>query len=380
MKKLQRSVERFKGNTLGLDLHKKMIQHSLLDAAGDEVSNESMPSTATALTKLIDKLTADGTALQVVIEASGCFVWAYDLLASRLGADHVHVAAPSKVKVIAQSGEKTDANDAWWLAYLQYERRLPQAMVAVGDLRELRVVCREYRSVVDERSDLMRRLRSHLAQLNRNPGKNDLKTVSGRVKVAELVRQVKDEHGQRGMAISRLWDRIKVMDEEVEYWSAQRKLLAKKFDEVQLLEEEMSGVGEVTASIVFSELGHPARYRSAKAYAKATGLTPGYRCSGGRHVGQPITRMGSSHVRWALTRAIIACLRCTQGPGVHVKLWVMKLRRRKSTKASVVAAARKLAESIWRLFALGEAFDLARCFGARSSPAASASAVTVRPG
>ena len=163
MKKLQRSVERFKGNTLGLDLHKKMIQYSLLDVAGDEVRNESMASEAKVLTQLIDKLTADKTPLQVVIEASGCFVWAYDLLASKLGAERVHVAAPSKVKVIAQSGEKTDANDAWWLAYLQYERRLPKAMVAVGDLRELRVICREYRSVVDERSDLMRRLRSHLA-------------------------------------------------------------------------------------------------------------------------------------------------------------------------------------------------------------------------
>ncbi len=82
-----------------------------------------MSSDAAVLTNLIDKLTGDGTPLQVVIEASGCFVWAYDLLASKLGEDRVQVAAPSKVQVIAQSGEKTDANDAWWLAYLQQMSR-----------------------------------------------------------------------------------------------------------------------------------------------------------------------------------------------------------------------------------------------------------------
>ena len=165
MKKLQKSVARFKGNTLGLDVHKVMIRYSVIDASGDEVANESIRSDKVELKALIDRRRADGTPLQVVLEASGCFVWAYDVLVERLGRGHVHVAAPSKVRVIAEAGEKTDATDAWWLAYLQYEGRLPKAFVAEGDLRELRVACREHHAVVEERSDLMRRMRSHLAQL-----------------------------------------------------------------------------------------------------------------------------------------------------------------------------------------------------------------------
>lgn len=366
MKKLQRSVVRFKGITVGLDLHKKMIQYSVMNASGDETANEEMAADASSLHRLLDEVTKDGHAVQVVLEASGCFVWAYDLLAKRLGKEHVHVAAPSKVRVIAEAGEKTDATDAWWLAYLQYEGRLPHAFVAEGDLRELRIACREHRSVVDERSELVCRLRSHAAQLGVTIGKSDFKSVAGRARVSALVEQVKKDDGLRGTAMSRLWTRIQDLDDEAQYWIEQRSLLAAKFEEVKLLDEELAGVGEQLASIVYSELGDPRRYKSAKAYAKATGLTPGFRESGGKRSGLPITRQGSApggHVRWVLTRAIVSCLRCKQGAGVWIKTWVLKMRKRKSTKAAIVAAARKLAESVWRLFALGEAFDLARAFG-----------------
>ena len=106
MKKLQRRAERFKGETLGLDLHKKMIRYSVLNTAGDEVANEQIAACAAQLEGLIDRCTADGAGgrrpLQVVLEASGCFVWAYDLLVAKLGKPQVHVAAPSRGQAIAR--------------------------------------------------------------------------------------------------------------------------------------------------------------------------------------------------------------------------------------------------------------------------------------
>ena len=89
------------------------------------------------LTSLLDRLTLENVAMQVALEASGCFLWAFDLLVERLGCERVHVAAPSKVRAIADSQEKNDANDAWWLAWLMREEWLPEAFVAEGDLREL---------------------------------------------------------------------------------------------------------------------------------------------------------------------------------------------------------------------------------------------------
>jgi transposase len=240
--------------------------------------------------------------------------------------------------------------------------------VAEGDLRELRIAARELRSVTDQRSDLMRQMRSHLRQLGLSFAKSAWSSVIGRRRIDELVAQVQASHGMRGLAIARLWGRIETMNAEVGHWHEQVEKWSKKFDAVAKLQQQLPGVGPVIAATVWSELGDPRRYPRARSFAKATGLTPGYRRSGGRQSKQAITREGSSHVRWALTRAVLACLRCQRGPGLAVRQWVQRMSRRKCKKAAMVAAARKLAESIWRLFALGEAFDLAQVFGAPPPP------------
>jgi transposase len=365
MKKLHRRAERFKGWTLGLDVHKSFIQYVVLDQAGNEREGESIKSGKKELGALVERLSAEvgSGRVQVVLEACGCFVWVYDLLVEKLGRQVVHVAAPGKVKVIAQSGEKTDATDAWWLAYLQWDGRLPKAFVAEGDLRELRIAWRERRSVVEQRSDLMRRLRSHLAQLGESLGKSVWASVKGRMEVQELVERLRKEAGMRGEAVGRLWERVQGLDQEVGYWHERMVEVGKRFEEVKVIDQEIPGIGPELACAVWSELGNPQRYVSAKAFAKASGLTPSYRESGGVRRGGRMTRAGNAGVRWALTRAVVACLHCQEGPGVAVKRWVEKRLGKKSKKATIVAAARKLAEGIWRLFKFGEAFDLGRAFG-----------------
>ena len=363
MKRLSRRRPRFKGLAVGLDLHQKQTVYQAIDSHGEDAASGRIASQPQELEKLVDQLSQSGQPVSVSLEASGCFLWAYDLLVSKLGRDAVHVAAPSKVRVIADSGEKTDANDAWWLAYLLHDGRLPEAYVAEGDLRELRIATRELRSSTDERSDLMRRMRSHLAQLGLKLNKNAWSSLCGRQKTEQVAQQCRDRGEQRGVAIWRLWQRIQAMDAEVGHWREEVQRLSSRFKEVKLLDQELPGVGPVIAAAVWSELGDPRRYRSAKAFAKATGLTPGYRESAGRRSGKSITREGSAVVRWALTRAVIACSRSRRGAGVAVRQWCERMQRRKRKKMVKVAAARKLAEAVWRLFALGEAFDVARAFG-----------------
>jgi len=365
MKKLHRRPNRFDGSTLGLDLHLQFIQYSLIDQPGDEQVNDRIPNNRQSLLELIDRLESEHGPLQVVFEACGHFLWVFDLLTERLGRDRVHVAAPSKLNAIAQSQEKNDANDAWWLAYLLWDGRLPEAFVAEGALRDLRIATRELHHVTEDAADLKRQMRSHLYQLGMTLGSgSNWHSQVGHERIQKIVDEVRQTHGLRGEAIARLWDRIQVLEEEISYWDGQVKRYAAEFDQVKILKEQMPGCGERVAPTVMGELGDPRRFHSAKAYAKASGLTPGYRESGGRRSGKKkIARSGSTFVRWALTQAVMGCLRCQKGPGLAVKGWVNRLARRKGKKAAIVAAARKLAECIWRLFNLGEVFDLARAFG-----------------
>ncbi len=112
MKKLTRKPVRFKGLTIGMDVHKAFIEFCVLDEHGDECADGRIKSTREELEGLLARFSSQE--LQVSLEACGCFLWIFDELAERLGRERVHAAQPAKLHVIAQSMHKTDATDAWW--------------------------------------------------------------------------------------------------------------------------------------------------------------------------------------------------------------------------------------------------------------------------
>lgn len=359
MKKLTRKVTSFKGWTMGLDVHKQFIEYCVLNDKGDEALNGRISSSQKDLELLLENVKKKTSALQVCLEACGCFIWIFDALVEKLGRQPVHVAQASRIHMIANSMEKNDANDAWWLAYLLHEGRLPEAFVAEGDLRDLRIASRELRSWTDLRSDLLRRFKSHFAQAGLKVPKNWHASKKGRQKAEEVIKQVK---GERKQALNALFKQIGKLSRQLRHWRERVQVLSKNLPEVKILSAEMPGFGPIVSGAVVAELGPPKRFYGEKAYAKATGLTPGYRESGGQHTQTGITRQGSRHARWAFTRAVISCLRCKSGDGLQIRQWVQERIKYKPKKKVIVAAARKLAEGVWRLFALGEVFNLTKAF------------------
>lgn len=362
MKKVSRKGGQFKGVTLGLDLHKKFIEWCLLDKRGDEMASGRINSTPEDLQKLLARW--KGQPLQVAIEACGCFVWVFDLLKEALGGAAVHVAQPSRLHVIANSMEKNDANDAWWLAYFLYEGRLPEAYVAEGELRDLRIYTRELRSSTNARGDLLRRFKSHLAQAGASVPKNWQASKVGWEAARAAIKKIK---AGRAVALRQLLKSIAAATRTILLWRKRVEQLCQGLPEVKVLADELAGFGIIISATVIGELADPRRFRSAKAYAKATGLTPGNRESGGKVSPQGMTRAGSANARWAFTRAVISCLRCKKGDGAQVREWVQARTKYKPKCKVIVAAARKLAEGVWRLFALGEVFDLARAFPVKAA-------------
>jgi len=56
-------------------------------------------------------------------------------------------------------------------------------------------------------------------------------------------------------------------------------------------------------------------------------------------------------------------MRCRKEAGMQIKAWMHnRLAKGKNKRKTIVAAARKLAEGVWRLLAWGETFDLKRAF------------------
>jgi transposase len=360
MKKLTRRVRKVNAEVIGLDVHQDLIVYSHLDRQGDEISAGKLPSSGEVLKRWLAGVVGRKKT-HVALEASGGMLWIYDLLVSKYGLERVHVAQSRRIRAIANSQEKNDANDAWWLAYLTHEGRLPESYIPVGSLRELRLATRERRAAIEMRTGVIVRLRSHLRQLGVRMPTAQFTSQRGWAFLKQLAETREDGLGR---ALQLGLDRIERLEADIRGWEECIEELIVRFPLAAALQQEIPGVGPVLAATITAEAGPVGRFATARAFARYTGLTPSDRSSGGKTMHGGITREGSPHLRWALTQAAVCCCRGKRGAPKAVGDWIRAKQRRMGNKAKArVAAARKLAESIWRLFHWGECFDAAKPFG-----------------
>ena len=363
MKKLTSPVQKVNAQVIGLDVHKQLIAYCVLDRAGREIACGKVGGDPAALEALLKALVGRKKT-HFAFEASGHSMWVYDRLTERYGEERVHVAQAKKIRAIANSQEKNDANDAFWLAYLTHEGRLPEAYVPPTSYRELRIATRERICAVQRRTELCQRLRAHLGQLGRRISVGSLSAIAAPGDVRRIAEEV---GGERAHALRAGLDEIEQAGAVIATWDKRVAAIAKDLPAVRAIEQHMPGAGVVLASTIVAESGPMERFHTAKAFGKYTGLTPSERSSGGRTQQGGISREGSAYLRWALTQMAMACTRCKHGAGLAAGDWIRKKQKRMGCKGKArCAAARKLAESIWRLFAYGECFDAGRPFGVKS--------------
>jgi transposase len=362
MKTFAVPVRKLKKTVLGLDVHQAVIAWCRLDRHGRQVAEGSLAGGREPFEAFLTEHVGRAE-VHFALEACGGFLWVYDLLAARFGKERVHLAQPRRIQMIANSTEKNDRNDAFWLAYLTYEGRLPEAHVPEEVYRELRIASRERIHAVQSRSDAIRRLKGHLRQMGAKMPTVSFDTKSGRAFLEDLLTRTK---GLRAMALRECMAEIDVYEKTVERWEVELARLTEDLPEAGTLRREIPGVGRVLAATILGETGSIKRFESPKALGRFTGLTPSERSTGGEQIHGGITREGSRHLRWALMQAVIHCLRAKDGPALAVGDWTRGRATRLGRLKARTAAARKLAESIWRLFHWGEAFDAAKPFGGRA--------------
>jgi transposase len=360
VKKVACRVQKVNGESLGLDVHQGMTAYCLLGRNGDEVESGRIGGGRKALEALLDRVIGRKKS-HVSLEASGGSLWVYDVLVERYGAERVHIAQARKLAAIANTREKNDANDAFWLAYFTREGRLPEAYIPQGVYRELRVATRERHRTVTAMATDLRIVKGHFRQMGVTAPVKHLNSEKGAAFVRALAATTE---GSRGMALRAAVRRLDAAAAEVAEWNDRIAELVKDLPEVKAIEDAIPGMGRVLAATVVAETGPIGRFHSPRALAKYTGLTPSDRSTGGKMIHGGISREGNPSLRWALVQAVTICGRMRWGPGGAVRTWVESRHRRMGSKAKAkVAAAHKLAEAIWRLVHHPEGFDIARPFG-----------------
>jgi transposase len=360
MKKVTRRVEKVKAEVLGLDVHQSMTAYCLLDRKGNEVASGRIPGDPKAMVELLDQVVGRKKS-HVALEASGGSLWVYDLLVERYGTQRVHLAHARKVAAIANSRQKNDDNDAFWLAYLTYEGRLPESYMPEGERRELRIASRERRRCVEAIGDGKRLIRGALRQMGIVLPTKRFDTDASEKFLRTLAAITP---GMRGRLLAAAIGRLDAQNEELRIWNHEIEELSKDLPEVGMLDRAIPGMGRTLAATVIAETGPLKRFHSPGALARFTGLTPVDRSTGGKSIHGHISREGSPHLRWALVQAVTLCMKMKRGAGGAVAAWVFAKEKRMGSRAKAkVAAARKFAEVMWRLAHYPEGFDAAKPFG-----------------
>lgn len=330
---------------VGIDLHKHLIVGHIVDSVGKKVDTFRYTSVDAATLDHIGRrwLTREDA---VVLEATThCWavVRAFEPFVAR-----VVVSNPMATKAIARAKVKTDKVDASVLAHLLRLGYLPEVWQPDSATRDLREWTARRSRIVGQRTAVINRLRSTLAQrLLHCP--HEMTSRAARDWVAG---QTVDED-TRWLLESDL----RLMDSLQSELDAMGKLLAQRGyadPRVKLL-MTLPGVSQHTAQALLAAIGDVSRFPDADSLASYLGLVPSTRQSAGHCYHGPITKQGRGHTRSILIQASHS-LRANPGPLGH---FFRRLQKRKPYSVAVVAVAHKMALLAWHLLTKGEPYRYA---------------------
>jgi transposase len=311
---------------VGIDLHRRRSVIVRISETGQRLDQTRIDNDPMALAAEIAKA---GEHPQVVLEATYGWYWAVDVLTDA-GAD-VHLAHPLGVKGFAYRRVKNDVRDAADLADLLRMGRLPEAWIAPPALRELRELVRHRAKLVAWRSGLKASVHAVLAKQGLHLRVSDVFGVGGR----QLLTTAPLDAAYR-LRVNALVRLIDALDFEIQAVSGPLRV-ALAGDPGFAAVQAVPGVGPVLAAIFVAEIGDVHRFTSAAHLASWAGLTPRHRESDTVVRRGPITKQGSTLVRWAAVEA-------AHGAG-HAG-WLSEKRSaiagRRGRNIATVAVARKL--------------------------------------
>jgi transposase len=328
----------------GLDVHKRVLEACIVDAAGEVVRRERFAMNRQTLEQFARKVLRPGD--HVALEATtNCWAVA-DALRPHVA--RVVVSNPLATKAIAQAKVKTDKVDAYVLAQLLRCDFLPEVWQPDEDTRRLRELTGRRSALIRQRTALRNRIHSVLAmrlveepeRLFNYEGLDWLATV----KLDDQARLLIDSDLRQ---LDFLQKEIDALDEEL----ARR---GHQSDPTKLL-MTLPSIDVTTSEAMLAAWGDARRFPDGDHAASYLGLVPSTKQSANHCYHGPITKRGNSQARWMLIEAAQHLDR-HPGPLGH---FFRRLMKKKNRNVAVVATARKLAVIGWQMLVTGEPYRYA---------------------
>ena len=330
---------------VGLDVHLRFTAVCILDANGKIVKEESVKGNSPKVCKFLrEKIT--GT-FDVVFEACD----GYGIWHERLGklARRVAVAHPNHLKAIWNTKRKTDRIDAHKLARLLMLDLIPTVHIPNIDVRDWRMLIQHRKTLVQKRTAVKNKLRAILRR-NHIKAPKHLWSKRNQRWLARTPLPSAGETLQRDM----LQADLEYHGQQIHRVEVELNRRAEAHPGVLLL-KTIPWIGNRTGEAVVAWIDDVSRFSRTKQIGAYFGLTVSEDSSGGKQRQGRITRDGPGIVRQWLVEAIWRM--CRYDP--IVRSWVDRVMhgQPKRKHIAVVAAAHKLARSMFAMLQTGEVWN-----------------------
>jgi transposase len=329
-------------NYIGIDLHKKFSQFTVLNEEGEVLDREKVDNQEETIISYLNNFDQPGKA---VIEATFAWGWLADLLNdNRI---EVMLAHPQKVKAIASAQIKTDKIDSEILAKLLKSDLIPEAYYSPKEEREVKEVLRCRASLVGLKTQIKNRIHSLLHKTNNREAEqySDLFGKKGRLFLKSL-----DLGEKFNFVLNQYLAILEFLEDQVKEADKKLKDIFKEDKQAKLL-EQLPGLGYYSALILSKEIGRVKRFRTAKHLTSYAGLVPSTFQSGTKTRHGRI-KQGNKYIRWVLIQAVPKAIKKDK----ILAAFYQKINSKKGHNKAKVATARKMLAQIWHILTYQEIF------------------------
>jgi transposase len=265
-----------------------------------------------------------------VMEATGVY---YENLAYFLSekGEFLSVLLPNKSKNFAKSLDiktKTDKVDAAMLCRIGLERTLPAWKIPTVLMKQIKSLCREYKSLKTSGSKI--KVRLHAYKHSYKPEKST---------IARLKQQ-----------LSLIEKQIIMVEKEIRSYISQDEFLQKRIDNIG----QVKGLSLITIITVIAETNGFASIINAKQLTSYSGLDITMNQSGKFYGRTRISKKGNSNIRSALYLPAMSAVRSN----IRLKQFYENvMQKHTSGKVGIVAVARKMLILIYTLWKKDAVYD-----------------------
>jgi transposase len=331
--------------TIGCDLGDKESEICVLNRDGKVALRASTRTNIKGMVAFFTRASA-----HVVIEVGAHSRWVSAML-TKLG-HRVTIANPRRIKLISESSNKTDRNDAELLARLgradtellapvSHRKPQTQADLAVAKARDV---------LVATRTKLVNHVRGTVKSFGERMPKCAAESFARKTR-SSMPTELR-------AALDPLYEALERIDEQIREQDKMIARVAKRYPDVGVV-SQVCGVGVLTALVYVLTIEDKERFAKSRMAGAFLGLRPRKSKSGDGDPQLRITKTGDPFVR----RLLVTSANYILGPfgkDSDLRRWGLELAKRggkNAKKRAKVAVARKLAVLMHRLWVTGEVYE-----------------------